>query len=555
MKKKRNKPAIIITAMLMFAGILLVITGLYGGRIMGLFKKNFDHRNLKPEDDGTYVNTDMLVYFEILDLKDKVMQLSGSLNDENSKFIVLDLSALSSTDKQQYFSKATQSITIRGRIRYLDEKALNEIAESNYRYFEEAMNEYISRKEQEANRKYTEAEKAEMVKWYHEKIMEAVIPYCIEVSSIRAFNWTLFIPAGILVFFLSFVLEVCFVFKLKKRIVLPIVFALMIIIPSVMLFNQIKTMLTIKKAGDGLYTMKNLECTDTQGMLDSGSKSINELISWTFGRHLYGAPNVFVENFNFGCSAFAAQTPDGKHIFGRNFDFPETDTLLIHSHPEGAYESIGIADIGVLGVGKTYPVSPDSPQGRLAMMITPYFIVDGMNEKGLAAGILQLNVDETHQDNGKPDLLVFCAIRAILDKCSNVDEALALLDKYDIHSDMRADFHLFVTDRSGRYVVVEWLDGKMVTTEKACCTNSIVAPGSHHDEGAPDKRMETIEKQLGSTRVVTDRKAMEILAMVKSNSMFDTEWSCIYNLDDFSVNICLDGDYGKVYTFSAKDLR
>ena len=555
MEKKRNKKAIVITALLMFAGVLLIAAGLFGGRITGLFKKNFDHRTLKPEDDGTAVSTDMLVYFEILDLKDKVMQLSGSMNDEDSKFIVLDLSALSETDKQLYFSSAAQSITIQGKIRYLDEKALNEIVESNYRYFEEAMNEYIARKEQEANKKYTDAERAEIVEWYHQKVMEPVIPYCIEVTSIRAFNWMPFVPAGILVLFISFVLEICFVFKLKKRIVLPVVFALMIIIPGIMLFNQIKTMLTIKKAGEGLYTMKNLECTDTQGMLDSGADSINSSINWILNRHLYGAPNIFADKFNFGCSAFAAQTPEGKHIFGRNFDFPETDILLVHSHPEGAYESIGIADLGVLGVGKTYPINPDSPVGRAAMMITPYFVVDGMNEKGLAAGILQLNVDETHQDNGKPDLLIFCAIRAILDKCANVDEDLALLDKYDIQSDFRADFHLFITDKSGRYVVVEWLDGKMVTTESVCCTNSIVAPGKHYNEGNPDSRMETIEKQLGPTRVITDQKAMDILAMVKSNSMFDTEWSCVYNLDDFTVNICLDGDYGKVYTFSAKDLR
>ena len=33
-----------------------------------------------------------------------------------------------------------------------------------------------------------------------------------------------------------------------------------------------------------------------------------------------------------------------------------------------------------------------------------------------------------------------------------------------------------------------------------------------------------------------------------------TEWSCVYNLDDFTVSICLDTDYETVYTFSASDL-
>ena len=284
MKKNRNKKAIVITALLMFAGILLIAAGLYGGRIAGLFKKNYDHRNLKPEDDGKIISTDITVYYDKLDLKDKVMQILGNMNEEDFRFVVLDLSSLSAADKQLYFSRAAQSITIKARIRYLDEKALQEITESNYRYYEEAMTDYIARKEQEANRQYTEAERAEMAEWYHQKIMEPVIPYCIEVISIRAFNWMPFIPAGILVFFVSLVLEICFVFKLKKKIVLPIVFALAVLIPAILLFNQIRTMLTIKKAGDGLYTMKNLECTDTQGMLDSGSSSIT--ISWNRKRIL-----------------------------------------------------------------------------------------------------------------------------------------------------------------------------------------------------------------------------------------------------------------------------
>ena len=45
---------------------------------------------------------------------------------------------------------------------------------------------------------------------------------------------------------------------------------------------------------------------------------------------------------------------------------------------------------------------------------------------------------------------------------------------------------------------------------------------------------------------------MGILKDVKSSTL--TEWSCVYNLDDFTVSICLDADYGTVYTFSAKEL-
>lgn len=78
----------------------------------------------------------------------------------------------------------------------------------------------------------------------------------------------------------------------------------MIIIPTVMLFNHIRTILSVKKVTDGIYTMKNLECTDTGGMLDSGSGSVTDLINWIMDNHLYGVNINFDEsNFRIGCAA------------------------------------------------------------------------------------------------------------------------------------------------------------------------------------------------------------------------------------------------------------
>ena len=52
MEKKRNKKAIIITALVMLTGILLVLAGLFGGWFAGLFNKGFDYRNISKEDLG-----------------------------------------------------------------------------------------------------------------------------------------------------------------------------------------------------------------------------------------------------------------------------------------------------------------------------------------------------------------------------------------------------------------------------------------------------------------------------------------------------------------------
>ena len=46
MKKKRNKKAIIFTAIVMFIGILLVLAGFFGGWFIGLFYKDLDYKNI-----------------------------------------------------------------------------------------------------------------------------------------------------------------------------------------------------------------------------------------------------------------------------------------------------------------------------------------------------------------------------------------------------------------------------------------------------------------------------------------------------------------------------
>lgn len=525
----------------MFIGVLLVLLGIFGGRIFAGSSKDFDYKNIQPSDLGKTVKTDILVYYDSLELDNKDLQFFGeNMEDEDYVFLLLDFSNLSAKEKKIYYAKFYQHITITGKLRAVDDAEYSEVCEALYKRYD-----YIFENKEDPGFTIDE---------FHELLTYNVLPYCIEVTSVKAFNWTPFAVAGAALFLIAFIVEICFVFKLKKRIVLPIVFGLMIIIPAIMLFNHIRTMLSVKKVTDGFYTMKNLECTDTKGMMESGAGSVNEFIDWMLDNHVYGMPNfIFNEDdYSIGCASFAATTSDGDHLFGRNFDYPETDMVLVHSHPKDAYESIGCADLAVFSVGQTSTLDPDSPLGRFVMVLTPYFIVDGMNEKGVGAGILELNIDEAHQDQGKPDLLVFCAVRAILDNCASVDEALALLESYDIHSDLGYNYHLFITDRSGRYVVVEWLGGEMVVTEYPACTNSVIAPGDYFDMGDPDNRIDTICTGLGTERVVAESEAMMILDEVSSSL---TEWSCVYNLDDFTVSICLDTDYENVYTFRADELR
>ena len=191
-------------------------------------------------------------------------------------------------------------------------------------------------------------------------------------------------------------------------------------------------------------------------------------------------------------------------------------------------------------------------------LVFPYVSVDGINEAGVGVSILQLDHEEIHQDTGKPDILMNVAIRAILDKCGSTDEALALLNSYDMHSMIDRSFHLFITDRSGKSVIVEWIDNEMIVTEGCAVTNHVL--GVNDTELEPDTdsatRYAILTADISACSGTADAvAAMTFLseAALRSNDPDDmqTEWSCVYDLDDFKVTICTDTAYEKSFAVSS----
>ncbi len=314
-------------------------------------------------------------------------------------------------------------------------------------------------------------------------------------------------------------------------------------------FNKLRTILSVKQEGEGIYSMSFYGDSKVDKLMSANISTTDELINWIISEQLYGIP-ITIDEANFGCSAFACSNESGDTLFCRNFDYYDTDTIVIYTNPKDGYASYSLSDLSVLGLGN-YDIKPDSVMGRVYMLAAPYMCVDGINEAGLAVGILELDTEELHQDNGNPDLLIYCAIRAVLDNCATVNEAIDLLRGYDIHSSLGVTYHLQVVDKSGRSVVIEWLDNQMMVNELNASTNSVLTPGEHFDEGDPDDRIVTIYDTLEENNyVLSEDEARDLLEAVSQE--FFTEWSCVYNLDEFTVNVYIDTDYGHAYTFGGE---
>ena len=71
------------------------------------------------------------------------------------------------------------------------------------------------------------------------------------------------------------------------------------------------------------------------------------------------------------------------------------------------------------------------------------------------------------------------------------------------------------------------------------------------------KRYDTIKSRLAEKNdVLAEDEAMTVASDVSiDRKSFSTEWSCVYNLDEFTFDICLDKDYGTKYSFTKEDFR
>ncbi len=153
------------------------------------------------------------------------------------------------------------------------------------------------------------------------------------------------------------------------------------------------------------------------------------------------------------CTAIVLDN-DGHAVFGANFDHTRTDE--------------GLVFINKRGVAKTSILTGTT--GRHARWTTRYASISfnlvgyqyawgGMNERGLS--ISTMSLDETRQPSAdeRPPLDSGEWVQYILDTCATVADVIATDSQVRI---ITVD-HYLVADRHGNAVVIEFLDGRMVS--------------------------------------------------------------------------------------------
>ena len=324
-------------------------------------------------------------------------------------------------------------------------------------------------------------------------------------------------------------------------------------------------------------------------LAQGGASSDSELIDFITNSITRGLIDMTIQESEIACNAFTAVTPAGDRIFARNYDFSKTNTALVFTDPgNGRYKSFSTVDLQFLGMDADRDV--EGLMNKITCLAAPYAPLDGVNEKGLSCGIFMsyqgTETVATDQQTEKPDITSTTMMRALLDYCATVDEAIAFVEQYDMHDSAQTSFHYMVADATGASAIFEWTNGTDLTDNDGSArtlrvirndddahigeregaadyqwiTNFILQPGYYEDDDAKpgfDRYNEIASRLSATDGVVADEQAaMDILAAVgrrnwnNDDSNGITVHSVVYNLTKKTVLWVANEHYGEAaYTF------
>ena len=338
--------------------------------------------------------------------------------------------------------------------------------------------------------------------------------------------------------------------------------------------NQFKTMKAVKRLDDNIYLLDYQNEYFLDELLESGVANTAQLISFAAKKLTFGEKLFSIGKMDGGCSTFEAHTPEGCHTLGRNFDFKNAPCFVLWTHPKNGYKSVAVVDCNFMLYG-TYVNKAMPKLNAIQSLLAPDCCVDGINEKGLAIAVLQIRAKATNQtDPSKKDITTTSMIRAVLDKCASVDEAVEFIKAHNMHDDLWTRYHYQIIDKE-KSVVVEYVGDELHVVDNASeiyaddgideqyVTNYYIVKDngdSSAENHGQDRAAEIIKTLQENKGVLTELDSMDLLSKVKLNYKHPKYpwkvialWSSVYNADNATLKLAANLRYDRVYTFSATE--
>lgn len=256
-------------------------------------------------------------------------------------------------------------------------------------------------------------------------------------------------------------------------------------------------------------------------------------------------------NSAWACSLFAALGDTSNLLYGRNFDWEFSPALLVFTAPPDGYATVSMVDMAYLGFAgdratRLLDLSLTERRALLNALSIPF---DGMNERGLVVGMAAVPPGQMRPSPDKPTIGSLGVIRRMLDRAGTVDEAVTIMQSYNIDFEGGPPIHYLIADRSGRAVLVEFNQGKLVIIPNELpwhlATNFLRASVESADGQC--WRYDAISQRLAESqgRLTTQ----EAIALLERVSQKNTQWSIVYSLSTGNVTVTMGRQYEKTHTF------
>ena len=369
--------------------------------------------------------------------------------------------------------------------------------------------------------------------------------------------------------------------KIIKRIstVMLLLVVAVLCVSGVCYFNELRTLLSVSLVeGTDLYTMEYYADYHFDEFLEQGASDNNE-----YYRYI---DSMISDNINiFGidisslingtppdraCSVFTFRDQGNNRFLARNYDYKTNPVMILVTAPKDAYKSISAVNMNLIGFNnERLPQRMD-----VKTFAAPYFPTDGVNEKGVSAAVLQVNYARKQKSGSRTPIGVFAAVRLILDHADTVDNAIALIDQYNLYFDPAFMAQFVIADSTGQSALVEFVNGKMYVIksdkpyqiaanfnnmEEEFDKDGYVFPdlykkwldeskvGAYEADKAGYVRYDFMYDSLyNSSGILSLDEGFELLENVASPD--NLQYSVIYNLSTCEAVILTDNDWDKKTT-------
>ncbi|MBN1451425.1 MAG: linear amide C-N hydrolase [Anaerolineales bacterium] len=267
----------------------------------------------------------------------------------------------------------------------------------------------------------------------------------------------------------------------------------------------------------------------------------------------YGNP--IVANISppaWACSLFTVLVDKDNLLYGRNFDWQFSPALLLFTNPPDGYASVSMVDIAYLGFDGTMAknIAGLPIDEKTGLLDAPYLPFDGMNEHGFAIGMAAVPPGDMRPDTNKETIGSLGVIREMLDHARNVDEAVDIMQSYNIDFGGGPPVHYLMADASGKSVLVEYFNGEIHVLDNEhpwhLATNFLRSSVDDPAEGNC-WRYNKINSQLTATNGRIDvQAAMQLLADVAQDN---TQWSVVYQMSSGVINVAMGQQYQDAHQF------